>query len=161
MEGDTAPDTESGAHRRGVKRTFRRMLPTDLSVVAGIEARAHAHPRPLSVFTEELLLPHAVLEVLEIDGQLVGFMDYWSIAGELELHDIAIEPSWQGGGHGRALLGQLLNAARTTGASRVLLEVAESNTAARKLYESEGFVPVGRRARYYPDGQAAILYDWS
>jgi ribosomal-protein-alanine N-acetyltransferase len=44
----------------------------------------------------------------------------------------------------------------------VLLEVRESNQAARRLYEREGFIEVGRRAGYYHrPPEAALLFRFS
>ena len=40
-------------------------------------------------------------------------------------------------------------AAAARGATRVFLEVAEDNLAARALYERTGFVEAGRRPGYY------------
>jgi ribosomal-protein-alanine N-acetyltransferase len=40
------------------------------------------------------------------------------------------------------------------------LEVRESNLAAIALYQSLGFVQVGRRASYYADGEAALLFSF-
>jgi ribosomal-protein-alanine N-acetyltransferase len=47
--------------------------------------------------------------------------------------------------------------AAVRGARRLFLEVAESNVGARALYARAGLVEVGRRARYYPDGGAALV----
>ncbi len=136
---------------------LRPMTHQDLDEIAAMECRAHAHPRPRSVFADELDLAHAVLLVLELGTKSVGFMDYWEIAGELELLDIVVDPAYQGRGFGRFMVRHLVSQE----ASRVLLEVAENNSSARRLYAAAGFVEVGRRARYYRDGQAAVLYDWS
>ena len=38
------------------------------------------------------------------------------------------------------------------------LEVRDGNTAARALYATAGFAPVGRRPRYYADGEDAVTY---
>ena len=40
---------------------------------------------------------------------------------------------------------------------RILLEVAETNTPARKLYESFGFNVIHRRKNYYADSDALIM----
>lgn len=40
----------------------------------------------------------------------------------------------------------------------IWLEVHENNSAARNLYEKQGFIAEGRRTSYYRDGGAAILY---
>jgi len=58
-------------------------------------------------------------------------------------------------GLGRALLARAL--ADETGVEKVFLEVREGSRAARAFYEACGFVAVGRRRRYYADGEDAIL----
>ncbi len=46
------------------------------------------------------------------------------------------------------LLDSLLRAAAADGAVRVVLEVGESNAAARRLYAGAGFAVIGRRRGY-------------
>jgi ribosomal-protein-alanine N-acetyltransferase len=55
------------------------------------------------------------------------------------------------------LLAALVDEARRRGARALFLEVADDNTAARRLYAARGFVQVGRRANYYR--RAAGLVD--
>jgi len=52
-----------------------------------------------------------------------------------------------------------LDHGRAAGALTALLEVRRSNLAARCLYLSLGFVPVGERPRYYrhPEEDALVL----
>jgi ribosomal-protein-alanine N-acetyltransferase len=45
----------------------------------------------------------------------------------------------------------LLNLLKKQGAGILFLEVRESNTPARKLYETEGFNQIGLRRNYYSD----------
>ena len=53
----------------------------------------------------------------------------------------------------------MLRQAQTLAASRILLEVRESNLAARRLYEKHGFRESGRRPKYYSNPiEDAILY---
>ncbi len=42
----------------------------------------------------------------------------------------------------------------------IWLEVHEQNIKARSLYKMLGFQEVGKRAHYYPDGGAAVLYNF-
>ena len=67
-------------------------------------------------------------------------------------HTIGVRPAAQGAGLGRGLLRALLAHA---GDRRILLEVRTDNAAAIALYESEGFVIVGTRRRYYHSGADA------
>ena len=53
----------------------------------------------------------------------------------------------------------LLNKWEAASGASVLLEVRESNAAARAVYEASGFSQVGRRRAYYGDlVEDAILY---
>ncbi len=54
----------------------------------------------------------------------------------------------------RTLLGEVLGIFASTGASRALLEVRASNTAAQCLYASFGFELDGVRKNYYPSNGA-------
>jgi ribosomal-protein-alanine N-acetyltransferase len=71
------------------------------------------------------------------------------IVGEAELLTIAVDPEAQRQGLGRICLQRFVETCRKRQASRILLEVAETNQAARALYGTEGFVEDGRRKGYY------------
>ncbi len=75
----------------------------------------------------------------------------------LEIISVAVIPPCRGGGLARALVREMVARARGEQLVRVDLEVSTINPAAIGLYASEGFVPVGRRRNYYPDGSDAIL----
>ncbi|MGB7583492.1 MAG: GNAT family N-acetyltransferase, partial [Terriglobales bacterium] len=76
-----------------------------------------------------------------------------------ELENIAIAGPARRRGLGSRLLGEFLNAARSLGATTVFLEVRESNSAARRLYEKWAFSESGRRANYYRDPkESAVTY---
>ncbi|MGL5737518.1 MAG: ribosomal protein S18-alanine N-acetyltransferase, partial [Plesiomonas shigelloides] len=62
----------------------------------------------------------------------------------------AVDPLCQGQGFGRALLQALVERLEERGLVTLWLEVRESNTPARALYEAEGFNEVSRRKNYYP-----------
>jgi ribosomal-protein-alanine acetyltransferase len=92
-------------------------------------------------------------------GAVVGFLVAQHIASEWELENIVVSASDRRQGIGRSLLGALLAAARQTNSDAVFLEVRESNTAARSLYESVRFEQQGRRNSYYSNpSEGALLY---
>jgi [ribosomal protein S18]-alanine N-acetyltransferase len=90
---------------------------------------------------------------------ILGFLVAHHLAPEWELENIVVAHAARHRGIGKRLLEALLEAARETNSSAVFLEVRESNTAARTLYEGSGFEQTGRRPSYYTSpSEDAILY---
>jgi ribosomal-protein-alanine N-acetyltransferase len=87
--------------------------------------------------------------VLAEDGAPLGFSLCRGVAGEVELLLVAVLPAARGRGLGRALLAQSRADSIARGMNEIFLEVRESNLAALRLYQSAGFVAVGRRRDYY------------
>lgn len=102
--------------------------------------------------------PRRIILVLKQEG-LVGFVAGAEILGEWELENIVVAAKEQGKGLGAELLRAFLDETRQAHAAAVFLEVRESNSPARKLYEKAGFTATGRRRRYYENpAEDAILY---
>jgi ribosomal protein S18 acetylase RimI-like enzyme len=57
----------------------------------------------------------------------------------INIHDLAIVPEWRGRGIGRALLAAVERTARSRDCCKLTLEVQDSNSRARGLYEDVGF----------------------
>ena len=90
---------------------------------------------------------------------ILGFLVARRLGSDWELENIVVSEMFQREGIGRRLLEELLSETRETGGDALFLEVRESNTAARSLYEQVGFQPAGRRKSYYQDPQEdGILY---
>ncbi len=88
-----------------------------------------------------------------------GFLVAQHLAPEWELENIVVAPAARRKGMGKRLLEALVAAARETDSASVFLEVRESNTAARSLYETAGFAQSGRRKSYYTNPpEDAVLY---
>lgn len=90
---------------------------------------------------------------------VLGFLIARHLAPEWELENIVVAPEVRGQRIGTRLMEDLLARAEQTNSQLVFLEVRESNTSARALYEKLGFQQTGRRKSYYsnPVGDA-ILY---
>jgi ribosomal-protein-alanine N-acetyltransferase len=58
---------------------------------------------------------------------------------------------------GTDLMQAAIGRAKNLGAAAMYLEVAAGNAAALGLYQSLGFAPAGRRAKYYPNGDDAVI----
>ena len=122
--------------------------------MAAIHARAMAVPPPWSAPTLAgfRAAPDAVF-VHEENSFALGRI----IVGEAELLTIAVDPEAQRRGLGRACLRRFIDTCRTRGASRILLEVAETNVGARALYRSQGFTEDGHRKGYYRTANAHTI----
>lgn len=90
-------------------------------------------------------------------GEPIGFSLFRTIAGEAELLLLAVAPGHRRRGVGRLLLDQFVAAARDAGATRVHLEVRDSNPAVQ-MYRTAGFKLAGRRPNYYR-GDAGHQFD--
>lgn len=103
--------------------------------------------------------PRRVALVIEEQAGVQGFLVAHEVAAEWEIENIAISGPARRRGLGTRLLGAFLNQVRSEGPSAVYLEVRESNTAARSLYEKWAFEENGRRPRYYTQPEEdAIVY---
>ena len=91
------------------------------------------------------------------DGAIQGFLSAIIVAGEIEIHDVVVDPAFRRRGVARELVGQVLLEAARAGSGRAVLEVGERNVAARALYEGLGFRPCGRRKGYYRAGSEDAL----
>ena len=80
-----------------------------------------------------------------------------TIMDESEVLTLAVMPAARRQGLGRTLLLAAMRRAAAGDARTMFLEVAEDNAAARSLYASVGFAEVGRRRRYYANGDDALV----
>ncbi|MCW3481431.1 ribosomal protein S18-alanine N-acetyltransferase [Neisseriaceae bacterium JH1-16] len=143
--------------------TLRIAAATDLSLMAALEARSTAHPWSEGQYRGSFESGHQLL-IAQNGADIVGLAVIMLVLDEAHLLNIVIDQDWQGQGLGRRLLGQLMQRERQQGALRMFLEVRESNTIARALYESIGFSECGIRKHYYRAEQGrehAILMEAS
>ena len=90
---------------------------------------------------------------------LAGFLVARHLPPEWELENIVVAPAARRMGIGKRLMETLVEEAQQTGSGAILLEVRESNMAARRLYERLEFTENGRRKAYYTNPiEDAVLY---
>lgn len=126
-----------------------------MSVVATATRLAALHaaafPAPWDAGAFEALLNQSGVFVVEEAG---GFILLRAVADEAEILTLAVHPASRRQGVGARLVRSAANTAADHGVTRMFLEVADDNTAARALYDRTGFAVAGRRPAYYarPDG---------
>lgn len=134
----------------------------DLVGIAEIERLSFSTPWAVEAFAEELTRPWARLEVLRrAQGEKpLGFSNYWLVADEVQIINIAVHPDARRQGFAGLLLGHIIQQAKRACFRVLSLEVRMSNTPAQSLYRKFGFKDVGMRPRYYADnGENALLMD--
>lgn len=138
---------------------LRSMVAADAPAVAELSADAGAARWDASAFVRELALPQSRLEVVEDDGRVVAFAVWWHVVDEIHLLNIVVHPSGRRAGLGRLLMDAMVADARSVGSRALCLEVRAGNAPALALYLRYGFEIVGRRRRYYADGEDAVLME--
>ena len=93
--------------------------------------------------------------------RLLGYAGLYHAGGltSADLLTIATVPAARRRGIASLMLTELVSTAREVGCPDVLLEVRQSNETAQRLYTRHGFVPIGRRRRYYqaPPEDAVVM----
>ena len=111
-----------------------------------------------AVFASQLPDEHHLFLAGVSEGGVWGYICMMHVLDEAEVVRIGVFPPYRGLGLGERLLREGIARCAEMGAGEINLEVRQSNTAARALYEKLGFLPVGRRKNYYPkENEDAIL----
>lgn len=141
-----------------MKTNIRKAKISDLDAIKEIEDESFINP-----FTKEDLLyeisqnPVSNFLVLEKDGLVVGFLDYWVTFDSATIDQIAVKKSERNQGFAKILLEKSINDLKELGeVSFFTLEVRTSNEPAINLYKSFGFQKVTIKEKYYDDGEDAI-----
>jgi ribosomal-protein-alanine N-acetyltransferase len=137
-----AIERQTGSAAHWTRDEYERLVKTGVVIVA-----EHVGEQPAE--------PAAALPV----GTLCGFVCAQAVGTDWELENIVVATEFLRQGIADQLMRRLIREAQTLAAGRILLEVRESNLAARSLYEKHAFRESGRRRNYYLNPQEdAILY---
>lgn len=109
------------------------------------------------IFKEELANNNSTYLILRYDDEIVCFGGIKIILDEANIMDIVTKKDKRHQGFAKILLNKLINISKEKNCISITLEVRENNIAAISLYESFNFKEVGRRKKYYKNGDTAIL----
>lgn len=133
---------------------LRAMTAADIPAVLPMEHDLFAEQAWTGdMLDEELADPDTRHYVVAVDDEeIVGYAGLAAYRFEAHVLTVGTRGDRQGEGIGRRMLRELLAEADRRKAERVILEVRSDNAPAIALYESERFVAVGVRKRYYQPG---------
>ena len=138
---------------------IRPMTMEDCSQVAAIEAASFSMPWSIHAFEDSIGRENYRFFVVEENGEILGYCGFLYVLDEGEIPNVCVKESARQRGIGRQMMEALLEAAKSCGLSVLFLEVRESNQAARRLYESLGFIQNGMRKNFYelPTEDAVLM----
>jgi [ribosomal protein S18]-alanine N-acetyltransferase len=145
------------------KLRIRQMELNDIHAIKEIEDMSFPLPYSAGIWEREkrnslsrTLV--AVDDIGEETAELRGYLNFWLILDEAEIHRIAVEERFRRIGVAGSLLHEMFKVLRDMGIVSVYLEVRQSNQGAIKLYEKFGFMIKGRRKGYYQEtGEDALI----
>lgn len=136
---------------------LRCMTEEDLPMIHQLEREAFQKAWSAKQLKDELTHPCNTALVAETDRGILGYSFSSDIAGEASLNRIAVAKEYRQCGIAKRLMERFLADIQQEGAEEAFLEVNERNAAAKALYQSFGFVVVGKRHQYYAEEMADAL----
>lgn len=123
----------------------------DLTILIDLEALTFPEdPWTPFMLADELSSPASRYWIaMDEAGVPIGYGGVKVGGDQADVMTIGVAPRARGRGVGRAILDALLEWARQVGAVEIFLDVRPSNEGAIALYNSRGFVEIGRRPRYF------------
>ena len=121
-----------------------------ISFIEELEKQCFSVPWTKEQLLAQLPDDRHVFIVAEADsGEVLGYVGMMFVLDEGYISNVAVSPQYRRMGIADRIIDELLQRAENLELSFVTLEVRESNTPARKLYEKHGFSDVGIRKKYY------------
>ncbi|MBQ6734090.1 MAG: ribosomal protein S18-alanine N-acetyltransferase [Lachnospiraceae bacterium] len=163
------------AEKEIIHYTIRKGTEADLPALAAIEKEVFGGEAwTAEMFRVYIDMPEAVFLVAEAAGKtadaagnsgtagnIAGYIVIETVAPEGFIYNVCVSPAYRRQGLARAMLLQAMDEARTQlNVNAFTLEARASNTAARALYESLGFVFAGIRPGYYSDPREDAATYW-
>lgn len=141
--------------------SIREMVYHDIDAVLKVDEASFPTPWSREIYQREMREnKFAHYFVIEESRQIIGYVGLWIVEDDAQITNIALLPMYRGYKIGEKLFGFAVQFAMQQGATRLSLEVRESNFVAQHLYRKFGLVPGGIRKGYYPDNNEDALVMW-
>lgn len=139
--------------------SFRKMTDKDLAYVAELEREAFSDAWKEQSILDTLRQQQAFIAVAATEGAVVGYCIVYFVMDEAEIARIAVSRKSRRQGIARRLMDYTCECCREKEIRRLMLDVRESNEAARAFYQKYGFETDGIRKDFYdlPKENAVLM----
>lgn len=146
-------ERERAEREKNAAPVVREMTMEDGAAVAELEHQTFSDAWSEKSVLETLDQPNTICLIAEKAGRMAGYILVYKAADEAEIARIAVAEELKRQGVASSLMKELLLKCREQGIEKVLLDVRESNAAARAFYGKTGFREDGIRQHFYEDPQ--------
>lgn len=128
---------------------IRQMDKKDIEQVERIEKEIFSIPWSAHSFEDAAMTKENIYLVCECNGVIAGYCGLWTVFGEGNITNMAVDKEYRKKGIGEALMKEMEKRGRQKDVDIFFLEVRQSNAAARRLYDKMGYKEIGTRKRFY------------
>lgn len=128
---------------------IRQMEKKDIEQVEKIEKEIFSIPWSAHSFEDAAMTKENIYLVCECNGVIAGYCGLWTVLGEGNITNMAVDKEYRKKGIGEALMKEMEKRGRQKDVDIFFLEVRQSNAAARRLYDKMGYKEIGTRKRFY------------
>ncbi len=128
---------------------IRQMDKKDIEQVERIEKEIFSIPWSAHSFEDAAMTKENIYLVCECNGAIAGYCGLWTVLGEGNITNMAVDKKYRKKGIGEALMKEMEKRGRQKDVDIFFLEVRQSNAAARRLYDKMGYKEIGTRKRFY------------
>lgn len=130
----------------------------DIKEIDFIEQVSFKSPWEVQSFRRELKENQfAYYLAAHYENKVIGYIGSWIFLNEAHITTLAVHPDFRKKGVGELILNNFLKDCLNKKVKGVILEVRESNSAARNLYKKFGFKEISKRTRYYEFQEDAVV----
>lgn len=129
--------------------SIRKMRREDIAAVAALEKKIFPDAWSENAILETWKQRQTMLLIALEDREVIGYLILYFVLEDGEIARIAVADEHRRKGVAGKMLRELALLCRENGVNRLMLDVRESNEAARAFYVKQGFEIDGVRKNYY------------
>lgn len=127
----------------------RNAIVADAARIAEIEKACFSVPWSFQQVSDEINKDNVIFLSAVADDCCCGYISGQLILDEFYISNVAVDEAFRKCGIASALINELIRILRNEACAFVTLEVRESNSDARRVYEKAGFINLGLRKNFY------------